>query len=57
MTLIILGLNFVLIGVYDKKIISNFDFNEKNSVYIHLSTIVLFFVGYYVNSKKIDKTK
>ncbi|MFK8038338.1 MAG: hypothetical protein AB8B74_08620 [Crocinitomicaceae bacterium] len=54
---LIVGLNCILIGMYDKGTIFNFEFNENNRIYIHLSTLVIFLAGYYVNSKKIDRYK
>ncbi|MCF2876567.1 MULTISPECIES: hypothetical protein [unclassified Tenacibaculum] len=55
--LMIAGVNFALIGMYDKGTIFNFEFNQINRVFIHLSTILLFFVGFYLNSNKIDRYK
>lgn len=55
--LLIGGLNLALIGMYDKGTIFNFEFNESNRIFIHLSTILLFFVGFYLNSNKIDRYK
>ncbi|KAB1154161.1 hypothetical protein F7018_14375 [Tenacibaculum aiptasiae] len=55
--LMIGGVNFALIGMYDKGTIFNFEFNQSNRLFIHLSTILLFFVGFYLNSKKINRYK
>lgn len=57
LVLMIAGLNCALIGLYDKGTIFNFEFNAGNRIYIHLATIALFFVGFYINSKKIDRYK
>lgn len=57
LVLLITGLNCALIGLYDKGTIFNFEFTKSNRIYIHLATIVLFFVGFYINSKKIDNYK
>ena len=57
LVLTIAGLNCALLGLYDKGTIFNFDFNEENRMYIHLSTLVLFLVGLYINSKKMDNYK
>jgi len=57
LVLMIAGLNGILIGMYDKGTIFNLEFHAGNRIFIHVSTIALFFVGFYINSKKIDRYK
>lgn len=52
-----LGLNSALLGLYEKGTIFNFDFNSQNRVFIHLSTILIFIVGYIVHKKRVNQSQ
>lgn len=53
--LAILGLNFALLGLYEKGTLFNFEFNSDNRIFIHLSTLVILFFGYLVNIKRLKQ--
>ncbi|MFK7808568.1 MAG: hypothetical protein AB8F74_12255 [Saprospiraceae bacterium] len=52
-----LGLNSALLGLYEKGTIFNFDFNSQNRVFIHLSTILIFIVGYIIHKKRVNQSQ
>ncbi|MFK8162045.1 MAG: hypothetical protein AB8H12_06225 [Lewinella sp.] len=55
--LTILGLNFALLGMYEKGTIFNFEFNSENRILIHLFTFVLLFFGCITNLKRLKRNK
>jgi|GEM_PF-5382207 len=55
LALVILGLNSALIGLYEKGTIFNFEFTTANRTIFHLSTIILFIIGFIVNNKRMTK--
>ena len=55
--LTILGLNCALLGLYEKGMLFNFDFNAENRVVIHLSTVLIFMVGYVVNRRRVRESQ
>ena len=57
MFILIVGLNFALLGAYEKGTLFNYEINDENRVFFHLATIVLFAVAYIVNKKNMDKNK
>lgn len=55
--LTILAMNFALLGSYEKGTIFNFEFNSSNRVFIHLSTLVIFVLGYIVNIRRLRQSQ
>lgn len=57
MSILLVGLNFALLGAYEKGTLFNYEINDENRIFFHLTTIVLFTVAYIVNKKNMDKNK
>ncbi len=57
MTIMIVALNFALLGLYENGTIFNFAINDENRLFFHLATIVLFAVAYIINKRRMDKNK
>jgi hypothetical protein len=57
MFVVILALNFILLGAYEKGIIFNIIIDDGNRIFFHLATIVLFVIAYLSNKKSMNKNK
>ncbi|PKV50438.1 hypothetical protein ATE84_2495 [Aquimarina sp. MAR_2010_214] len=57
MSVMIVSINFALLGLYEKGTIFNFVINDENRLFFHLATIILFAVAYVINKMRIDKNK
>lgn len=57
MSIIIVALNFALLGSYEKGTLFNYEINDENRIFFHLATIVLFAVAYILNKRNMDKNK
>ncbi|RSC92937.1 hypothetical protein [Tenacibaculum singaporense] len=55
--ILMLSLNITLLGLYEKGTIFNFELNNKNRIFFHLTTIVLFILVAFIKKKKLDKSK
>jgi hypothetical protein len=53
MTLLIIGLNFTLLGLYEKGDIFSYDFKREYRLPFHLSTVGLFMLAFFVNSRRL----
>ncbi|WP_298427337.1 hypothetical protein [uncultured Kordia sp.] len=57
MFIMILALNIALLGLYEKGTIFNFEITDKNRIYYHLATIILFVIAYIINKRNMDANK
>lgn len=55
--IMIVSLNFVLLGAYEKGTLFNYEINDENRIFYHLATIVLFLFAYPINKRRMDKNK
>lgn len=55
MVILIIALNFLLLGFYDKGELFSYEFKEEYRLPIHLSTVALFFLSYYLHMPKLKK--
>ena len=57
MSILIVALNIILLGLYEKGTIFDYEINDENRIFFHLATIILFLIGFLHNKRDIDKTK